>query len=118
MAEVQKNKILEQYAEDVKRDILFYIILELKRYEITKEDAQNLAQDFLSIFPVLTVEDLLTKLNDLGKTYKEAQKVFLKYATSYYNQQKQEVLEKIPPFLKSGDIDAALSILRTKPLSN
>lgn len=98
--------------KDVKRDLMFHTILNMRHYKLTVKDAQYLAQDFLVVLPATTIEDLLLKLYELGKNYEEARIVFIKYAVEYYEQKEQKILHEARKCIKKGDIDKALEILK------
>jgi hypothetical protein len=104
--------ILEKLTSDIKRDILFKIILHLRRHEITLEEAKYLAQDFLAVFPAISVEELLKSMSKLGENYKEARSVFIKYAVAYYEEQKKHLLTVVPPYIYKGDITTAVNLLK------
>lgn len=104
--------MLEQTIKDVKREVLKHIILNLRHYELTTEEAQYLAQDLLAIFPVTTMDELFMKLNKLTKDYKEVRPVFIKYAKKYYEEQEKQVLQLVPPYIKNGEIEQAVTLMK------
>lgn len=106
------NEQLEKLIRDVKRDLMFQVILNMRHFKLTQEDARYLAQDFLKIFPIQSEKELLDKLFQLGQKYIETRTVFIKYASSYYEKEKQRILQAIPPYLKNGDIEKALTIMK------
>lgn len=96
----------------VKRDILYQIILNMKQYEISKEEAQRLAVDFLAVMPIKDAQDLIKKLRILGKSYKEIRTVFIKYANEYYIKEKQYILNVVPLYIQKGEINETLEIVK------
>lgn len=106
------NNDLTKTISDVKRDIMFHIILNMRHFKITMQDAQNLAQDLLKIFPVSTMEDLLTKLRNLGTIYEEVRIVFIKYAVPYYEEQKNNILRTVPGHIQKQEYDTAIKLLK------
>ncbi len=111
-----KQDTLEKMTSDVKRDLMFYMISNMRKYELTMKDAKYLAKDFLSIFPVKTVEDLLTELYFLGQMYPEARAVFVKYAKPYYEAKSHYLLESAIAYVREGDLEKALSLLKRRNL--
>lgn len=103
---------VKKLLKDVKRDLMFYIILNLKRYKIMVQDAQYLAQDFLAVLPAATIEDLLSKLSVLGENYEEARIVFIKYAVPYLEEKDQKKLLQAKSYIKQGSVDKALEALK------
>ncbi len=97
---------------NVKRDLLFHIILHMRHYKITMEDAQSLAKEFLETLPVSTIEGLLLSLHTLAKTYEQARIVYIKYALPYYEEQKRYILTSVPPLIQRGDIEKAIALLK------
>lgn len=98
--------------KDVKRDLMFHTILNMRHYKLTVQDAQYLAQDFLAVLPAATIEDLLSKLYELGKNYEEARIVFIKYAVPYFEEKDQKVLLQAKSYIKQGNVDKALEVLK------
>ncbi len=105
-------KQVSEAIQDIKRDLLFHVILNMKRNLLSLEDTKYLAEDFLQIFPVFSIAELLKKLNELGKIYKEARIVFIKYANLYYEEEKTYLLYQIPPYIKNGEIDKAIEVMK------
>lgn len=112
MKQITQNLKLETLIKDVKREILLEVILGLRHYQITMQDAHYLAKDLLAIFPVKDIKDMLKKLNNLGKNYKTARKVFIKHANKYFEEEKRKTLETIPPIIEKGWIIQAVTILK------
>lgn len=103
---------LTQIIADVKRDLLFHVIQNMKHKNLDMRDARYLAQDVMSIFPVFTIDELLEKLSKLSSIYKEARAVYIKYANLYFETKRQYLLTVVPPSIHRGEIDQALSLLK------
>lgn len=108
---VEKNE-LKDYVSDIKRDLMFNIIYNMRHFELTLKDAQSLSKGFLNIFPVIKVQELLRKLQKLGTKHKEARAVFIIYASKYYEKEKQFILQTVPLFIKEGEIEKAINLIK------
>lgn len=100
---------LKQLTSDVERDLLFHIILNMRHRKISVGEAQHLAQEFLALLPAKDKEELLSKLGELGKTYIEAQQVYIKYAGPYKEEKRQQTLTVMRDFIKKGKIEQAIA---------
>ncbi len=105
-------KNIQELESDIQRDLTYYIILNLRHHELAVPTAQALAREFLAIFPIQTVEDLLRKLEKLGKRYQEARAVFIEYANAFYRAKKKEALEIVPGYIKNLQIEEAIKITK------
>ena len=103
---------LNKLTSNVKRDLLFHIILNMRRGDLSMKVAQHLSRDFLEQFPFTSYEDLLQKLKLLGEKYKEANEVYLKYASPDHAQRDQESLQEMLQHIKMGDFDKAIQVTR------
>ena len=88
--------------DNVKRDVMTQIILNMRHMRLSLSDAEQLAQDFLEIFPVANSDEFFVKLFDLSKDYKEIRKVFLKYAGPYYEEKRQSSLKTVREHMERG----------------
>lgn len=103
---------LDKLVEEVERDLLSHIYANLKTNEINAQQAQKLAQDFLKLLPFKDKKDLLDKLNELGKEYRTAQEVYVKFGVPYEEQEREKKLELMRTHIKNGDIDKALEVAK------
>lgn len=104
---------LDKLVEEVERDLLSHIYANLKTNEINAQEAQKLAQDFLKLLPFKDKKDLLDKLNELGKEYRTAQEVYVKFGVPYEEQERQKKLDLMREHIKNGDIDKALEVAKS-----
>lgn len=103
---------LNQFVEDVERDLLAHIYNHLKENQMTAESAQKLAQQFLSLLPFKDKKDLLDKLNELGKEYPEARETYAKYIGSYEEQERQRKLDLMRQHIKQGNLEEAIAVAK------
>lgn len=106
---------LKKLIEEVEKDLLAHIYANLKANEITAEQAQKLAQDFLKLLPFEDKEDLLEKLNTLGKQYREAQEVYVKLGIPLEEQERQQKLDLMHKYIVTGELEKALQVAKGTP---
>lgn len=97
---------------DVRRDVLFQIILGLKQMRISKQKAQAIAKAFVAASDVTTKKELIATLSEIAKMYEEIKNVFLKYATIYDNERRTLHVQAMIFYVHLGDIDSALQIAK------
>ncbi len=97
---------------DVEKDLLFEIMQGLRKRKISKQQAQQLAKDFLACLPIQDKKDLLDKLYHLGEHNPEAKEVYLKYATPYFEEERLKKLHKMSLHIKYGNIEQAIAVAR------
>lgn len=106
------EKELKDYISDMERDLMFQVIMNMKNYKLTMQTAHYIAKDFLEIFPVSDIQRLLNKLKILAKEHEEIRAVFITYAKKYYEKQKDYILTIVPPYIKNGEIEQAVQIVK------
>lgn len=103
---------LKEYLENVERDLLLDIILNMRYRRITVGEAEKLARDFLAVLPVKDRHDLLEKLKGLSGKYQEARDVYVKYATEEHEEEKNKAVDIIAGHIKSGEIEKAIDVAK------
>ncbi len=103
---------LEQLVQDIKRDLMIEVIVDLKNTKLSIDQARELARDFLNILPPINKEELLKKLGELGKVYKEVRAVFIKYARLYDDEKRWYSLEQAHTYLQEGNVYLALRAVK------
>ncbi len=103
---------MQPLVAQVEEDLLDQIVKDLENNELSAQQAQKLAQDFLAILPTKDKHDLLIKLRNLGNTYKEAQAVFVKYAVPYEEELRHKKLHKMALLIKKGNIEQAITVAK------
>lgn len=96
----------------VERELLYYIILDMKDSKLTQKQAQYVAQDYLSVLPIKDSDDLIQKLRILATRSSEAWKTFLKIGAPYIEKKRNELLTSISQTLRNGDVVAALALTK------
>ena len=85
---------IQQEVEEVKRELVEFIIKHLRENKLPAEKAKKLAEDFLKILPISDQQDLLDKLKNLGENYLEAKKFLTQLQKDFpkYNTKKIKTL--------------------------
>lgn len=112
-ASSSKDEDFKAFVSDVERDLLFHIIFNLRRSDISLNEAQRLASDFLALLPEKGKEQLLKKLEALGRGYPEANDVYLKYATPYYETKRHQAIDDMTKHIREGNIEKAIEVGKT-----
>lgn len=98
--------------QEVKRDVMKQILLDLRHNKITNEDAQKISRYFQALFPVFTQEELLKKIQILSKYYDLFKSLYIKYSTLYYNEQKNTILAIVPNLIRENKIEQAIDVIK------
>jgi|GEM_PF-4117796 len=98
--------------ESIERELLTEIMQAIQHNEMTPDDAQKLAQEFLRLLPVQDKQDLLAKLRNLGDKNKQAKFVYNSYAAELEEQKRQQTLDIMHQHLQNGNIDQALLVAK------
>lgn len=110
--DIQQVSYLPSVVEEVEKDLLKHIIANMEEGKITVEESQQLARDFLALLPVNDKEELLQKLNKLGKTHSEVQAVYLDLVRPHEEAIRQQKLTQMSEHIKQGNIEQAISIAK------
>lgn len=103
---------LKTLISDVKRELLFYIILNMSEGKISLPEAQTLARDFLAVLPVKNAAKLFIELKRLSERYREARSVFLKYAAPYEEKRRLRTLYKVSKYIKNYQFIEAVTVAK------
>jgi beta-xylosidase len=89
----------------------------MRQRKISKEQAQQLAKDFLALLPVQDKKDLLDKLYQLGQNNPEAKEVYIKYAAPYFEEERLKKLQLMTQHIKLGNIEEAIQVAKGENIS-
>jgi uncharacterized membrane-anchored protein YjiN (DUF445 family) len=103
---------IQEMVVDIERDLLEEIIKRLDTDKMSPDDAQKLAQEFLSFLPIQDKKDLLEKLLKLSHDNSATQSIYLKYAKPYEENERQRKLTLMSQHLQQGNIEEALSVAK------
>lgn len=111
MKSIQDNN-MEQFIKDIKRDLIFQFILSIKHMELSAKKAQNISKAFLDCLPPESKEELLGKLQALGKDNRVVMDVFIKYANLYGEEKKCEAVKIASRHIRDCEIEEAIEIIK------
>jgi|SRR5882672_8043608 len=97
---------------NVEKDLLAIIITNLKQNQLDIDQAKELAREFLTLLPIQDKKDLLEKLQKFSEENAETKDMYLKYAKSIEEEERQRKLTQMSEHIKNGQIEHALSIAR------
>ncbi|SRR5258706_16405345 len=112
MNQNQPDASLQQLVEQIEKDLLDHIYLGVQDKEISPDEAQQLAKDFLALLPFRDKKDLLDKLNELGKHHKDAQKLYMKYGVPFEEEERHRKLAAMRDHIKAGNIEKAIAVAK------
>lgn len=104
----QTDQSLQQFIEQVEKDLLEHIVASMKDKKISVEEAQSLARDFLTLLPPLDKADLLNKLRSLAGKHPLAVEIYHDFAVAESNSERDKKLDLMAQHIKQGDIEKAL----------
>lgn len=103
---------ITQEVDTVEKELLELIVQHLEANKLELATAQKLAKDFLSTLPIQDQKDLLAKLQTLGKTYPEAQAVYVTEARKINEMERDQILNHMRNAIGTGDIHGAIQIAK------
>lgn len=106
------NKATKELQEDIERELLFSIIMDLRESKLTVGQAEQLASEYLKILPAESKEELLGKLQRLALTSYEAWQTYKKIALPYFEERRELLLEEVSQYIKEGRLDDALGKIK------
>ena len=112
MSTKKSYKTLKQFVNDIERDLMFQIIMNMKHGMLSTGQAQKIAQEYLAMMPVKDKKHVLKHIKQMADTYKEAREVYMKYSDLYYEEKKDKTLKKVSMYLKKNNIEKAVSIMK------
>src|SRR5437868_4981921 len=99
---------LQMYAQNIEKSLFFYIVSDIEHNLLSVDDAQMLAEKFLSLLPPSDKEGFLNNIYFLGDKYREAYYVYARYGGEYEEEKRMRKLQRIRMYLQIGDIDQAI----------
>ena len=103
---------LDDAVKQVEKELLLEIVKNLDASKITPEQAQLQAKEFLALLPIQDKKDLLDKLQKLSQTNLETKEIYLNYARSFDEEEKQKQLKLMSEHIKNGEIEHAISVAK------
>ncbi|MCL4353736.1 hypothetical protein M1615_04750 [Patescibacteria group bacterium] len=95
-----------------KKKLLDLIIRHLRERKLEVTKAKKLARDFLQLLPINDQEDLLQKLEGLGRQYPEAQEIYIDELKEMSVQKRDRALTEMQSHIQQGKIEEAIKVAR------
>jgi hypothetical protein len=105
-------KNFSEYKKDIERELMIKIIIGLRHGKITERKAEELAKEYMSLVSVQSTEELFRGLSQKIEKHSEILEVYLKTATEYFGQKKDEYLQKGREYMKKSQYDHAVHALK------
>ena len=99
---------MKELMKKIERELLIQIILSVRHMRMTLKEAKKLSQEFRKRNSFETEEEIFEELFKLGKEYKEALKVYLKFVGNHEEEKTKRVLSQIREFMKIPDFGKAV----------
>jgi hypothetical protein len=107
-----QTMIDKAFLGQIEDDLVQHIIKGLENKTLSVEDSRSLAYKFLQHLPAKDKQDLLDKLNELGKEYKPAQEVYADFIGDYAAKEREDKLNAMRGHIQSGNIEAAIAVAK------
>ena len=105
-------KDLKKLVKDIERDLVINIALSVRYKRIEKNEARDLAKEFMNSQPFKNKSELFKKLSEMSDKYKEIRKIYVKYALEYEEEKNNKILESMRYFMKKDEIENAIKVAR------
>lgn len=96
----------------IEKELLLAIVKNLEENNMSKEQAQRLAREFLALLPIHDKHELLEKLSKFSKVHVEAKSLFLKYGAPIEDEERKQKLELMSQHIQNGQIEHALNVAK------
>jgi hypothetical protein len=106
------DQSMQNVTTDVEEELLNIIIENLDKANMTVEEAQSTAREFLSLLPLQDQKDLLEKLYKLGQDHTSTKVMYLKYAKPIEEEERHRKLALMSEHIKNGQIEHAIAVAK------
>ena len=103
---------LQNEVVDIEKELLDIIIRRLDQNNISEEDAEKLAGEFLDLLPVNDQKDLLEKLRVLSEHNPVVKGIYIEYFKPEEASETQKKLTLMSQHLHQGNIEQALAVVK------
>lgn len=103
---------IKELQSTIEKELLFFIINNMKNTELTMKEAEQLAADYYAFQPFTDEDDIISKLRLLGMKYRQAWNVYKKIGIPYMEERKNKILLQINQAIRLGNIEDALKITK------
>jgi hypothetical protein len=105
-------KNFNEFKKDIERELMIKIIMGLRYGKISQQKAEVLAKEYLELMSVSNTDELFTDMSKLIEKYSEILDVYIKTATEYFSQKKEELLRTGRHYMQQEQYDHAVSALK------
>ena len=106
----QLSPDVEKLIFDAKGDLLDCMSEQIGLSNMSLEESEEAAADFLDMLPIVSKEDLLDKLRILTTKFPMLLSVYKKYSSSQEEEKRQELLKAMAEELRNGNLQAAVDV--------
>jgi hypothetical protein len=106
------DQSMQTITADVEKELIDEIIKNLDQAKITVKQARETAREFLALLPMQDKKDLVEKLYKLKGKHSETSEIYLEYAKSFEEEDRQKKLTLMSEHIKNGKIDEALAVAK------
>lgn len=109
---------VDPLTDDVEKELVQHILENIGEDKLSLENAQKLAQEFLTLLPFKDKTDLVQKLNTLGQEHDEVKPIYLKYAAPMEEEARLKKIEEMSAHIKAGNIEHAITVAKGGTVTN
>ncbi|MGH7245540.1 MAG: hypothetical protein ACREGI_01235 [Candidatus Levyibacteriota bacterium] len=102
----------DKFTRDIEKELTLHILNNIRTGELSEEDAEKLADEFLLLLPAKDKEDLLNKLDALGGTFPEAKQTYATYIVPMEEEKRLKALEEMRKHIQTGNIEQAIAVAK------
>lgn len=107
-------KTLNEFKNDVERELMVKVIMGLRHGKISKEKAQSIAREYIKLREAENSEQLFENMASLIIKYSEILDVYLKTASEYFMYKTNQLLNEGRKYMKIEQYDLAVDALQGK----
>lgn len=104
---------IQQKTQEIEQELLDSIITHLQQNKIDLPTASKMAREFLAVLPIRNQQDLLEKLKNLGRDYKEINQVYQKEYANTLRQKEEQALHQMQGAIQQGNIEHAIRVAQS-----
>lgn len=98
--------------DSVEKELVTEILDNVEQNRMTTEEAQTVAQEFLSLLPMQDKHDLLEKLRQFSKHHTEGKSLYIKYGGPIEEAERQQKLTLMSQHIQNGQIEHAINVAK------
>jgi hypothetical protein len=103
---------IQSIVKEIEKELVEAIVSNIEQNRMTKQQAQYLARQFLSLLPIEDKHSLLEKLGVFSKLSADAKNIYLKYGSPIENEERQQKLALMSEHIQNGQLEHALTVAK------